>query len=221
MSAPTEPLSPTTGEPVSVVARRNRLGIWLCIVSDASGTLALLIAYSYLWSLNVNSAWAPPNGAWAEPLLFWLIALLVIVSAIVMWWGVVGIEQGHSGRLITAALVATVIALAGLVVQLFQLATFPFDPTDGAYASATFWLALATAIHLFLVIFLATAVLNRTRRGLISPENPFQARLVAMWMTWICIAVVLGALFATTMTDSPNADSPDFGTFRNSSSSTG
>ena len=134
-SAP-EPLSPTTGEPVSTPARRNRLGIWLCIVSDATGTVALLVAYAYLWSLTVNSAWA------------------------------------------------------------------------------TYWLALATAFHLFLLLFLVTAILNRTRRGLITVANPYHARLVAMWVTWICVAAFLGALFATTMTVSPNLDSPSFGTFQ-------
>lgn len=64
MSAAVEsPRSATTGEPVATVARRNRLGIWLCIISDATGTLALLISYVYLWSLNVNNQWAPPKNA--------------------------------------------------------------------------------------------------------------------------------------------------------------
>ena len=62
---------PTTGEPVSTTARRNRIGIWLCIASDVTGTVALLVAYSYLWSLNVNDAWAPPKNAWAAPWPFW------------------------------------------------------------------------------------------------------------------------------------------------------
>ena len=42
----------------------------------------------------------------------------------------------------------------------------------------------------------------------------YHARLVAMWVTWICVAAFLGALFATTMTVSPNLDSPSFGTFQ-------
>ena len=57
MSAPL--LSPTTGEPVSVVARRNRIGLIFLIVVDFSGTMALIISYCYLWSLNVNNGWAP------------------------------------------------------------------------------------------------------------------------------------------------------------------
>jgi hypothetical protein len=92
-------------------------------------------------------------------------------------------------------------------------ATFPFGPSDGAYASATYWLALVNAGHLFTIMFLVVAILNRTRMGRIAPDNPHHARLVAMWMTWICVAAFLGALFATTMTVSPNTNSPSFGTF--------
>ena len=41
MSAPM--LSPTTGEPVAVVARRNRLGLIFLVVADFTGTMALII----------------------------------------------------------------------------------------------------------------------------------------------------------------------------------
>jgi heme/copper-type cytochrome/quinol oxidase subunit 3 len=131
-----------------------------------------------------------------------------------MWWGVRGIERGHRSRLITAALLSSLIVLAAFIGQIVQLSTFPFGIGDGAYASATYWLALATALHLSIVLFLTTAVLNRTRAGKITADNPYHARLVAMWITWVCIAAFLGAVFATTMTDSPNANSPSFGTFQ-------
>jgi heme/copper-type cytochrome/quinol oxidase subunit 3 len=208
-----EPRSATTGEPVSTTARRNRLGIWMCIVSDATGTIALLVAYSYLWSLNVNRAWAPPNDAWADTLPFWLIVFGVILAAATMWWGVRGIAAGNRGRLIAASGMATLIALVTFVGQIVQLSTFPFAISDGAYASATFWLAIATALHLSLVLFLTMSIMNRTRAGILTKDNHSHARLVAMWMTWVCVAAFVGALFATTMTVSPNTNSPTFGTF--------
>ena len=36
-----------------------RLGLTFLIVADFSGTMALIISYCYLWSLNVNNGWAP------------------------------------------------------------------------------------------------------------------------------------------------------------------
>ena len=214
----TEPRSATTGEPVSVVERRNRLGIWLCIISDVTGTVALLIAYAYLWSLNVNSAWAPPKDAFADPIPFWLIALGAVASVLLLWWGVRGLRAGNRGRMIVASTMATLLLLVTFIGQIVQLSTFPFGPSDGAYASATFWLCLSAAFHLFMVLTLAVGVLGRTRAGLISPANPYHAHLVAMYATWAAIAIVLGALFATTMEDSPNTNSPPVGQFQQPSS---
>jgi len=214
----TEPRSATTGEPVSVVERRNRLGIWLCIISDVTGTVALLIAYAYLWSLNVNSAWAPPKDAFADPIPFWLIALGAVASVLLLWWGLRGLRAGNRGRMVAAAAMATLLLLVTFIGQIVQLSTFPFGPSDGAYASATFWLCLSAAFHLFMVLTLAVGVLGRTRAGLISPANPYHAHLVAMYATWAAIAIVLGALFATTMEESPNTNSPPVGQFQQPSS---
>ena len=210
--------SATTGEPVSVVERRNRLGIWLCIISDAAGVVALLIAYAYLWSLNVNGAWAPPNNAWADPLPFWLITLGAVIVAVLLWWGVKGIKAGNRGRMITASALALIVVLATFIGQIVQLSTFPFGPSDGAYASATFWLSLGACFHLSLLVTFVLAVLTRTRKGLISTGNPYHAHLVAMFGTWVAIAIFLGSLFATTMTTSPNTQSPPFGGFQQTSS---
>ena len=207
------PRSATTGEPVSTVARRNRLGIWLCIISDATGTVALLISYVYLWSLNVNNQWAPPKNAFADWWPFWAIVAGIVVATALIWWGIAGIAKGHKGRLAFAAVLASLILIATFVGQIVQLSTFPFGPSDGAYAGATFWLCLATAFHLSILGLLVLAVSIRTSKGLISPDNHSHARLVAMYMTWVCISAALGALVATTMLTSPNTSMPLFGTF--------
>jgi hypothetical protein len=56
--------------------------------------------------------------------------------------------------------------------------------------------------------------MGRTRAGRITPGNSSHVRLVAMYMTWAAIAILLGAMFATVMTTSPNTNSPTFGTFQ-------
>lgn len=213
MTSSTQPLYPTTGEPVSVNARRNRLGLWLCIASDAAGTISLLIAYSYLWSLNVNSAWAPPHKAWASDLPFWLITLGIAIAAFLMWWGYRGLKAGHMGRWYAGATLSSLIVLVTFVGQIVQLSTFPFSIDEGAYATATFWLAIGAAIHLALVLFIAPAMIMRTRAGRITPDNPSHARFVAMWMTWVTIAIMAGAIFTLVMKESPNTNAPQFGSF--------
>ena len=211
-----EPLSPTTGEPVSEVARRNRLGIWLIIVSCTTGTVALLVAYAYLWSLNVSGGWAPTAGQanWADDWPFWAIALGMVVATLLLWrsWRVM--QAGKSGASVALAGLASLIFLICFIGQIFQIATFPFGPQDGAYASATLWLALANCIWLSLAMFLATAVMNRGRVGRIAPDNASQIQFIAMFATYLCIAALLGAVFTLTMKASPNQSSPAFGTFQ-------
>ena len=205
--------SPTTGETIATVQRRNRLGVWLCIVSDVTGSVALLIAYAYLWSLNVNDAWAPPKDAFADPWLFWIVTLGGALTALLLWWAYRLLTHGGGKEALAVVGLTVLVVLATFVLQIVQLSTFPFGPSDGSYASATFWLCIGAAYHLVLVLFLALAVVGRTRAGLISPRNPYHLRLVAMYATWAAIAIFLGALFATTMTVSPNTSSPPFGEF--------
>ena len=209
----TGPLYPTTGEPVAVNARRNRLGVWLCIVSDLTGSIALLIAYSYLWSLNVNNAWAPPKDTWASDVPFFLIVLGTVLATISMWWGSKGLVKGEKGRMITGATLATLLILVTFIGQIVQMSTFPFDIQDGAYASSVFWLCMGSAIHLSLVLFFTMAILFRTKAGRVTPDNPYHARLVSMWMTYVCIVIAIGALFTLVMKESPNTNAPTFGTF--------
>lgn len=209
-------LSPTTGESVEVTGRRERIAMWLIIISCSTGTVSLLISYIYLWSLNVNNAWAPTAGQanWAPDWPFWAILAGMVVATLLMWRGHRGMVAGKPGALKSASIVATLILIVCFVGQILQVATFPFGPQDGAYASATLWLALANCIWLGLAFFLTSAIFNRTRAGRITPDNASHARLVAMFLTYLCVAALLGALFATLMKDSPNANSPAFGTFQ-------
>lgn len=230
MSTSTEPLSPTTDEPLSVVARRNKVGLWLLIAGDVSGTLALLISYSYLWQLNVNNAWAPNtivyggNGnvtgrtslPWAEDWPFWLVTLLVGVTCALMWSGYRGIRAGSAQRLIAACAGASVIALVALGVQIWQISSLPFEPTSGSYASAVFLFCYSSLVHLVIGGFLIIGVMNRTKAGHVTVADPSQALIVARWVTWLVIASFLCSLFTLLMKESPNTNPPEFQSFTKS-----
>jgi len=225
MSTPA--LSPTTGEPVAVVARRNRLGLTFLIVADFSGTMALIISYTYLWSLNVNNGWAPNQQTfgnndllksrsplpWAPDWPFWAILGLTVLATLILWLGIRSLRSGHRGGLVGAAAIASIIILGTLALQWWQITTFPFGPSNGAYASAVFLLTAAVFVHLLIVAFLLLAITNRTRAGLVSTENPFQAKLVGYWMVWVCASILLGCLCTTFLKASPNTTPANFGTF--------
>lgn len=223
----TSALSPTTGEPVAVTARRNRVGLWLLIAGDVSGTLALLIAYAYLWQLNVDNAWAPNtivyggNGnvtgrtalPWAPDWPFWLVTILVAITCLLMWSGYRGIRDGHPKRLVSAAAGASVIALVALAVQIWQITALPFESSNGSNASAVYLFCYASIAHLVVGGFLIVGILNRTKAGRITTTDPSQALLVARWVTWLVIASFLCSLFTLLMKDSPNTNPPMFQSF--------
>lgn len=225
MSAPL--VSPTTGEPVAVVARRNRLGLIFLIVADFSGTMALIISYCYLWSLNVNNGWAPNQQTfgnndllksrsplpWAADWPFWTILVLTVVATLVLWLGIRSLRGEHRGGLVAASVISLLVIVGAIALQWWQITTFPFGPGNGAYASAVFLLTASTLVHLVLIAFLMLAIANRTRAGLVSTGNPFQAKLVGYWMVWVCASILLGALCTTFLKASPNTTPANFGEF--------
>jgi hypothetical protein len=231
MSADTQqPLSPTTGEPMTTIARRARAGLWTLIVMDVSGTLALIISYTYLWSLNVNGGWAPPGASltsaqtnavpakssatFAADWPFWAILGIVVVATIAMWFGYREGKRGNHAGLVVGAGAALLVAIGGLVAQWIQISTFPFGAGNGSYASVVLLLCASNIFHFLMLIFLLTGIFNRARKGLINKSVYFQAQLMSYWMVWICIAFLLGALCTTFLQVSPNTDPAIFGTFQ-------
>lgn len=225
------PLSPTTGEPMTTIARRSRVGIWLFIVMSVSGTIALIISYSYLWSLNVNGGWAPPGatltanetnntitklkGDFAPEWPFWAILGVAVIATVFMWWGYRTVRRtGNQGALIAGSTLALLFSIAALVAQWIQISTFPFGPANGAYASAVLLLCSSNIFNLLLVIFILTGIMNRARKGLISGAVWYQAQLASYWMTWVVVAFLLGAVVTTFMVESPNTDPSIFGGFK-------
>ena len=114
----TQVLAPTTGEPISTIQRRAKAGLWGLIVMDAAGTLAVIVAYAYLWSLNVNGGWAPPGASlkssetdnlppssppkasFAAEWPFWAILLLVCLSTAAMWFGYKELKRGNNAGMV-------------------------------------------------------------------------------------------------------------------------
>ena len=231
MSTQTTPLFPTTGEPIGDIARRTKVGLWTFIVMSVSGTLALVISYTYLWSLNVNGGWAPPganltarqtnstlpsasDATFPVEWPFWAIFGLVVLSTIAMWFGYKELVKGHRTGMLLGGSAALLIALGALVAQWIQISTFPFGASQGAYASAVLLLCASNIFNLLLIVFLLTGMVNRTRKGLISPLVYYQTKLMSYWMVWICISFLLGALLTSFLVESPNTTPAIFGTFK-------
>lgn len=222
-------VSPTTGEPVAVVARRNMLGSLFLIVADIAGTVVLVLAYFYLLYLNTNNSWLPEgkdslwnttgmNVKWpgtverAPEWPFWAIAGGVVLAMLVFWAGVRALKRGNARGMVIAAGVVGVGFVALVVAQYLQVRFYPFTPTAGGYASVLHIIGISNFLHYLLSAFVVLGVWNRTRLGRITVQNPFQANIVGVWVTWIAISSVVLAFLSFFVT-SPNTDPSIFGTF--------
>ena len=228
-------LAPTTGEPISTIQRRAKAGLWGLVVMDAAGTLAVVVAYAYLWSLNVNGGWAPPGASikpsetdellpssppkasFAAEWPFWMILLLVCLSTLAMWFGYKELKRGNNAGMIVGTASASIITVIALIAQWVQISTFPFAASDGSYASAVLLLCAGNLFNLLILIFLQLGMLTRTRKGLVTRAVWYQPQILSYWMVWLCIAFFLGALCTTFMVESPNVEPAIFGTFQQDS----
>jgi len=221
--------SPTTGEPIAVVARRNTLGALLLIVADMAGTVVMILAYFYLMYLNTNSSWLPEgkeslwnttgmNVTWpgtvtpAPEWPFWAIAGGVVLAMAVFWWGVRALKRGNTRAMVVSAGLVGLGFIALAIAQYLQVRFYTFTPTDGGYASVVHIIGISNFLHYLLSAFVVVGIWNRVRLGRVSPSNPFQANVVGIWVTWIAVSSVLLA-FLTFFVVSPNTDPSIFGNF--------
>lgn len=190
-------------EDPDLVGRRWRTGTLLLILADAAFVAALVFSYLYLRGLNTEKAWLAPKQDTAAIWFSWLIAAVLVISAVAFQAAYRGILAGSEPRLVLGSAVALAVVVVAGVLQFLQLATFPFGVEDSAYSSAMYVIAAANLFHILLTIFMGVAMWNRSRQHLYSGESNWQVHVVSLWWTWIALAAVAVSL-ATSYIASPN-----------------
>lgn len=184
--------------------RSERAGVLLLIVADVAFVLSLVFTYFYLRGLNTDDGWIPKGSATLSPVDGWLIAGLVVLSALVYRWGELRDRAGQRGQLITATAVGLILLLADLALQLWRMVTLPFGVGTGSYASMIMVMGGAHVFHLILTAVLGLAIWNRARRGLSGRAAGWQVRMVGYWWYWVAISAVIIA-FTTSFVAVPHA----------------
>ncbi|MFY9782290.1 MAG: hypothetical protein WAK12_01970 [Acidimicrobiales bacterium] len=217
---------------------RHRLGVFLFIGADVVTVGALLFTYLYLravdtgghfmsmygykGSLHTYSWWvnAANNGTLKNPTLIhvgtvsaglqWVIALVTVVSAGVLWAGEKGLRSNKNAKSFSGtALVAALIPLIGIIVAAVLLSDLPqiFVQINDSqtmsyttYDSAMMALLSSTIFHLAVLMFLGLGLAIRSARGVISGDRWYQVRLVRYFWVWVAISSVVATLITTTVT---------------------
>jgi heme/copper-type cytochrome/quinol oxidase subunit 3 len=189
-------------EDPDLIGRRWRTGTLLLILADGAFVAALMFSYLYLRGLNTENAWLAPKQDIAAIWFGWVIAGVLVASALTYHWGYRGILAGNQSRLVAASAISLAIVLAAGVLQFIQLSTFPFGVADSAYSSSMYVVAGANLFHILITAFLGLAMWNRSRRSIYSADSNWQVHVVGLWWTWIALAAVAVA-FVTSFVTSP------------------
>lgn len=175
-------------------ARSQRMGVLLLILADAAFVFGLLFTYFYLRGLNTSGDWVAPHTATVSPVWNWVIAAIVVASAVVYQRAEYRGRAGDRDALVNGTRIALVLLTADLGVQVWRMVAFPVSVGTDAYASIMVVMGGAHVFHLLLTLFAGLAVWFRTRRGLTSGVAGKHATLVGYWWTWVAGSAVLIAL---------------------------
>lgn len=185
------------GETALELGLRQRLGVVLLIMADASFVASLIFTYFYLRGLDTDGGWIPRGTPTLGILEGWVIAIVVVLSAAAYRWGQDGLRAADNRRFMTGLAVALLLLLADLGLQIYRLATLPFSTSTGSYASIVITFAGSHLVHLLITLFLGVAIWNRARRGLFTADSHWHVRLVGYWWTWVAVSAVLLAFTAS------------------------
>jgi heme/copper-type cytochrome/quinol oxidase subunit 3 len=210
--------------------------VWLFIGGDIIILAALLFTYLYLRGVDTGGHWMSllgykghsyayyqniANGSVGLPApklihvgpmsggFEWLIALVTVVSAAIVWQAERALRVTKNARAYsTMASVATVVTIVAIVLTIIQLRNIPevFVATNDsqgmaytAYDSAYLAISGSGLVHLVILTFLGLGLTIRSRKGLINGERWFQARLVRLFWVWIAVSSVIVAAVTTTI----------------------
>ncbi len=184
-------------EAAEIIGRRWMTGAGLLIVADASFVAALSFTYLYLRAVNTEGEFHPPKSATASLWWPWVITACMIAGYAAYRSGLGRAQQAVGSRFAASATLGVLIMTVALVLNILQMATFPFAIKDNAYASAVFVIAAGNVFHLLITLFTGIGAANRVRRGLTQGPQIWSLRIVGVWWAWVCVASAIGALTVT------------------------
>lgn len=176
------------------VAHSQRLGVLLLIIADAAFVFGLLFTYFYLRGLNTSGGWVAKGAGTVNPAWNWIIAAVVVASALVYQRGERRGRAGDRGALATGTSVGFLLLVVDLAIQLWRMAAMPVSVGTDAYTSTMMVMGGAHVFHLLLTLFAGLAIWLRARRGPDSDVTGRHAMLVGYWWTWVAASAVLIAL---------------------------
>jgi heme/copper-type cytochrome/quinol oxidase subunit 3 len=167
------------------VAHSQRLAVMLLILADAAFVFGLAFTYFYLRGLNTNGDWIAKGAHTVNPVWNWVIAVVIIASALLYYRSERLGRTGDRHALIIGTTLALGLVVVDLGLQVWRMVAMPGSVGDDAYNSVMMVLGGAHVFHLLITLFLGLSVWFRARRGLTSGAVAQHMTLVGYWWSWV------------------------------------
>jgi len=176
-----------------LVAKQQRQAVLYIILADAVFFSCMIFAYFYLRSLNVLGGWIPDGGQTAPAWQVWLVAGVMLVSAVVYRGAEMGIRAGQRQRFQGGTIAGLILVLVAAGLVIYQLATLPILMSDGSYASTFIVMTCVQLVHLVILAIVAFGIWNRAVRGKLDGGNDNHATLVGYFWYWVTLTSLIAA----------------------------
>jgi cytochrome c oxidase subunit I+III len=176
--------------------------IWLLVI-EVVVLGCLIFSYFYLrvgapsWPADDVSlpAW-PPAGIPDPPLILPAIAgVMLLFSAIPMFWANHSVRRGDRTGLLTGLILATVMAAGSLAISTMHYLDRPFSWTDNAYASIVGTLSGHHFLHVLAIILIALPMIELARRGYYDERRYSGIQILGMY--WYFVLAAWAAYYVT------------------------
>ncbi len=173
-------------------------GMVIVILNEAVIFASLLASYFYL---RVNSVLWPPQGVDRPELTLSSInTAILILSSVVLQWGVTGLAHGSTGRLRAGLALAFILGAVFLGIQIYEYTQLKFMPQDHAYGSLFWGITGLHAAHVLVGLLMNAYVQVRAAYGHFSADRRQAVENVALYWHFVDVAwiFIFASLFLST-----------------------
>jgi len=182
--------------PLTLELGGSRAPMWwamaMLAVIEVVGYATLFTAYLYLRFHTPE--WPPPGFPRPSVLLGAAGAVLLLASAGLVRWAVVGLLNQSTARLRLGFGAATAFAAAFLALQAAERVGAGFRWDENAYASVVWTITLVHALHVVTLVIIGMAVWLLAGRGFYTRERRLGVEVLAFF--WYTVALVWLPVFA-------------------------
>jgi hypothetical protein len=168
---------------------RARMGVLLLILSDAGFVGGMYASHAYLRILSSVGVFHPKDESPPSIGLGIILALVMVVAALVYFWGWRQLAKGSLSQYRTGLFIAWVLTLIALVAQIVVLFSIHYATPIHGYGSLVTIMSAYHLIHLFIAALIGFLLVGRVRHGRIAGHE-YAAEVSGYWWYYVAATAI-------------------------------